>query len=89
MVQMVKNPPANAGDWVQSLGWEWLPTHSSILAWKSTEESGGLQTMRSQRVGHRHSEDTSLMAESEEELKRLLMMVKQESEKAGLKLNIQ
>ena len=35
------------------------------------------------------SDDTTLMAESEEELKSLLMQVKEESEKAGLKLNIQ
>ena len=37
----------------------------------------------------RYADDTILMAESEEELKGLLMKVKQESEKAGLKLNIQ
>ena len=37
----------------------------------------------------RYAHDTSLMAESEEELKRLLMKVKVESEKVGLKLNIQ
>ena len=37
----------------------------------------------------RYANDTILMAESEEELKRLLMKVKEESEKAGLKLNIQ
>ena len=37
----------------------------------------------------RNSDDTTLMAESEEELKSLLMKVKQESEKVGLKLNIQ
>ena len=37
----------------------------------------------------RHTDDTSLMAESEEELKRLLVKVKEESEKVGLKLNIQ
>ena len=36
----------------------------------------------------RYAEDTTLMAESEEELKSLLMKVKQESEKAGLKTNI-
>ena len=36
----------------------------------------------------RYGDDTTLMAESEEELKRLLMMVKEESEKAGLKLRI-
>ena len=37
----------------------------------------------------RYADDTTLMAESEEELKSLLMKVKQESEKVGLKLNIQ
>ena len=37
----------------------------------------------------RYSDDTTLMAESEEELKRLLMKVKEESEKIDLKLNIQ
>ena len=37
----------------------------------------------------RHADDTTLMAESEEQLKRLLMKVKEESEKVGLKLNIQ
>ena len=37
----------------------------------------------------RHADDTTLMAESKEELKSLLMKVKEESEKAGLKLNTQ
>ena len=37
----------------------------------------------------RYADDTTLMAESEEELKSLLMRVKEESEKAGLKFNIQ
>ena len=37
----------------------------------------------------RHADDTTLMAESEEELKSLLMNMKEQSEKAGLKLNIQ
>ena len=37
----------------------------------------------------RHADDTTLMAESEEELKSFLMKVKEESEKVGLKLNIQ
>ena len=37
----------------------------------------------------RDADDTTLIAESEEELKRFLMKVKEESEKAGLKLNIQ
>ena len=38
---------------------------------------------------HRYTDDTTLMAENEEELKNILMKVKEESEKAGLKLNIQ
>ena len=37
----------------------------------------------------RYADDTTLMAENEEELKRLLMNVKEESDKVGLKLNIQ
>ena len=37
---------------------------------------------------HRYADDTTLMAEREEELKSLLMRVKEESEKVGLKLNI-
>ena len=40
-------------------------------------------------VNLRYTDDTTLMAESEEELKSLLMKVKEESEKVGLKLNIQ
>ena len=38
---------------------------------------------------HRYADDTTLMAESEEELESLLMKMKEESKKAGLKLNIQ
>ena len=42
------------------------------------------------KINHlRYADDTTLMAESEEELKNLLMRVKEESEKVGLKLNIQ
>ena len=41
------------------------------------------------QAGIRYADDTTLMAESEEELKSLLMKVKGESEKVGLKLNIQ
>ena len=40
-------------------------------------------------INHRYADDTTLMAESEEELKSLLTKVKEESEKVGLKLNIQ
>ena len=53
------------------------------------EAQAGIKISRRYINDLRHAEDTSLIAESEEELKRLLMMVKQESEKAGLKLNIQ
>ena len=42
-----------------------------------------------QQTGSRYADDTNLMAESEEELKSLLMKVQVESEKVGLKLNIQ
>ena len=46
--------------------------------------------MAGRNINHlRYADDTTLMAESEEELKSLLMKVKEESEKAGLKLNIQ
>ena len=40
-------------------------------------------------INNRYADDTTLMAESEEELKSLLMKVEEESEKVGLKLNIQ
>ena len=66
-----------------------MAIHFSILAWRipRTEKPGGLQSMGSQRVGH--ADDTNLTAKSKEELKSLLMKAKEESEKAGLKLNIQ
>ena len=58
--------------------------------WESTN------VIRKQREGEnvgkrlsRYADDTTLMAEGEEELKSLLMKVKEESEKVGLKLNIQ
>ena len=49
----------------------------------------GLKIARRNIHNLRYADDTTLMAESEEELKSLLMTVKEESEKAGLKLNIQ
>ena len=51
----------------------------------------GLEFMGLQRIGHylRYADDTTLMAKSEGELKSLLMKVKEENEKVGLKLNIQ
>ena len=49
----------------------------------------GIKTDRRNINNLEYADDTTLMAESEEELKSLLMKVKEESEKAGLKLNIQ
>ena len=55
------------------------------------EAQAGIKTARKNiNISHlRYADDTTLMAESEEELKSLLMKVKEESEKVGLKLNIQ
>ena len=53
------------------------------------EEQAGIKIVGRNINNLRYADDTTLMAESEEELKSLLMKVKEESEKAGLKLNIQ
>ena len=53
------------------------------------ESQAGIKTTRRNINNHRYADNTTLMAESEKELKNLLMKVKEESEKAGLKLNIQ
>ena len=53
------------------------------------ETQTGIKIARRNINNLRYADDTTLMAESEEELKSLLMKVKEESEKAGLKLNIQ
>ena len=62
---------------MQSASWE-------MMGWKK-------HTLESRLPGEisRTSDDTTLIAESEEELKSLLMKVKEESEKVGLKLNVQ
>ena len=52
------------------------------------EAQAGIKTARRNINNLRYADDTTLMAESEEELKSLLMKVKEESEKVGLKLNI-
>ena len=66
--------------YVQSTSWE-------ILDWKKHKlESRLLEEIS---ITSDVADDTTLMAESEEELKKLLMKVKEESEKVGLKLNIQ
>ena len=53
------------------------------------EAQAGIKITRRNINNFRYADDTTLMAESEAELKSLLMKVKEESEKAGLKLNIQ
>ena len=53
------------------------------------EAQAGIKIARRNINNLRYADDTTLMAESEEELKSLLMKVKEESEKDGLKLNIQ
>ena len=53
------------------------------------EAQGGIKIAGRSIDNFRYADDTTLMAESKEELKHLLMKVKEESEKVGLKLNIQ
>ena len=53
------------------------------------EAQAGIKIARRNINNLKYTDDTTLMAESKEELKSLLMKVKEESEKAGLKLNIQ
>ena len=53
------------------------------------EAQAGIKTARRNTNTLRYADDTTLMAESEEEIKSLLMKVKEESEKSGLKLHIQ
>ena len=72
-----------------------IPPGSSvhvILQMRNTgleEAQAGIKISRRNINNLRYADDTTLMAESEEELKSLLMNVKEESEKVGLKLNIQ
>ena len=65
-------------NYVHSISWE-------MPGWWSTSWNQDCQ----EKYNHRYAGDTTLMAESKEELQSLLMKVKEESEKAGLKCNIQ
>ena len=58
-----------------------------MLGWMKAQ--AGIKTAGRNINKLRYADDTTLMAESEEELKSLLMKVKEESEKVGLKFNIQ
>ena len=60
-----------------------------IVLYLSDEAQPGIKIARKNIGNLRYTDDTTLMAESEEELKSLLMKVKEESEKGGLKLNVQ
>ena len=57
--------------------------------YKLDEAQAGIKISRRNINNLRYADDTTLMAESKEQLKRILMKVKKESEKVGLKLNIQ
>ena len=59
------------------------------MKWWLDEAQAGIKIARRNINNHRYPDDTTLKAESKEELKSLLMKVKEASEKAGLKLNIQ
>ena len=65
--------------------------HAEYIMWNTglDEVQAGIKIARRNTINVRYADDTTLMAESDEELKSLLMKVKEESEKVGLKLNIQ
>ena len=65
--------------------------HAEHIRWNAglDEAQARIKIARRNINNHRYADDTSLMEESKEELKSLLMKVKEESEKAGLKLSIQ
>ena len=65
--------------------------YAEYIVWNATldEAQAGIKIAGRNTSNLRYADDTTLMAESQEELKRLLMKVKEESEKVSLKLNIQ
>ena len=70
--------------WLFNLNAEYIMQNARL-----DESQAGIKIAGRKVSNHRYADDTTIMAESEEELKSLLMRVKEESEKAGLKLNIQ
>ena len=68
-------------------GGDWL--HASSNMKRLEEAQAGIKIARRNINNLRYADDTTLMAECKEELRSLLMKVKEESEKFGLKLNIQ
>ena len=105
MAQWSRNPPANAElDMEQQTGSkeekEYVKvvychpaylTYMQSTSWETwlEEAQAGIKIAGRNINNLRYADDTTLMAEREEELKSLLMKVKEESEKVGLKLNIQ
>ena len=75
--------------WIRKCGLLLSSTTTIMRNARLDESQAGIKTARRNINNVRYADDTTLMAESKEELKRLLMKVKEESEKAGLKLNIQ
>ena len=69
----------------------YLTLHAKYIMWNAERMKHQLESrlLGEISITSRYADDTTLMAESEEELKSLLMKVKMESEKVGLKLNIQ
>ena len=65
--------------------------YAKYIMWnaKLDEAQAGIKIARRNSKNLRYADNTTLMAENEEELKSLLMKVKEESEKNGLKLNVQ
>jgi len=65
--------------------------YAEYIIWNAgrDEFQAGIKTARQNSNNFRYADDTTLMAESEEEPRSLLMSMREESEKAGLKLNIQ
>ena len=68
-----------------------LTSNAEYIMWNARldEAQAGIKIARRNINNLRYEDNTILMAENEEELKNLLMKVKEESEKVGLKLNIQ
>ena len=64
-------------------------TYMHSTSWETQEAQAGIKIAGRNISNLGYADDTTLMAETEEELKSLLMEVKEESEKVGLKLNIQ
>ena len=73
----------------KTLGWRKHKLESRLLGEKLEEAQAGIKIAGRNINNLRYSDDSTFMVESEEELKSLLMKVKEESEKVGLKLNIQ